>query len=131
MAKRVAGNTGHRKVALKIGAPMRKRALQVEGRRLVIHDLGGIDACSGLDLATIAACHQQRFLGRTLQVLPSTYFKTIAIRAHNGWDPTHNRRLTAEERRLRLRLAETALFPNPVPAVETSTTGLRKRAVAA
>jgi hypothetical protein len=121
-----------RKIKLADGTQVLRSKLVTQGRRLVIHDLRH----QGDDDRALACEHQERYLGRILGCQPQTYFKTQAVRAHNGWDQAREHRLFTALHRHRIAVAEGASRPtypaetgySGTPSGVAGGFGLRKKA---
>lgn len=103
-----------RRRTLRDGTNVTRKQLVIEGRRLVVFDLGH----DGED-RSLAQEHQELFLGHLLGVQWHTWFKTVAQRAHDGRDQAHRRRLSNDERVRRLRIAHGI----PIGSVPNDPTG--------
>ncbi len=108
--------SGSQKITLPNGDITTRRRLVIEGRRLVVFDLGLTDTDSHL-----AQRHQEKYLGHLLRVQFHTWFKTVALRAYRGWDQAHCRKLSVAEREQRLSVAR-GEFVGRMPTAETGGT---------
>jgi hypothetical protein len=123
-----------RRIKLTDGTAVIRRRLVAQGRRLVLHDLRR--APDTRDDRALAHEHQERYLGRILGCQPDTYFKTQAVRAHNGWDQARENRLFTALHRHRIAVAEGASRPtypaetgySGTPSGVAGGFGLRKKA---
>lgn len=104
--------------------PINRRKLVVEGRRLVLSDLGYPPDHQASDM-DLARRHQEKFLGAPLKCQPDTWLKTVAVRAHNGWNVSHERRISADARERRLAIARGGhhVTARPSPLREPTKTG--------